>query len=135
MLSIGLRFSNGTEMTTEFMPQNVDIAIDDFVDLVKTQNDVLNNEILAKALVKKSDIRPLRKSEFVAYWNNGAIKTRLKMTVKPSKFTPEVIGEFFRTYAARTMRVLELQIKAEERAKLLEEAANNSAVSSGLGAQ
>lgn len=103
------QFSNGADTMFSFDPTitNVDEAVNSFVKLHEAKTNYLTSPILSKYLVRKSDVRPLRKFKLSVYVNNKQIRTAiLDVPHKAGMFKDsEAIKEAFMILAYRGLEV------------------------------
>lgn len=103
------QFSNGADTMFSFDPTitNVDEAVNRFVKLHEAKTNYLTSPILSKYLVRKSDVRPLRKFKLSVYVNNKQIRTAiLDVPHKAGMFKDsEAIKEAFMILAYRGLEV------------------------------
>lgn len=103
------QFSNGADTMFSFDPTvtNVDEAVNSFVKLHEAKTNYLTSPILSKYLVRKSDVRPLRKFKLSVYVNNRQIRTAiLDVPHKAGMFKDsEAIKEAFMILAYRGLEV------------------------------
>jgi hypothetical protein len=103
------QFSNGADTMFSFDPTvtNVDEAVNSFVKLHEAKTNYLTSPILSKYLVRKSDVRPLRKFKLSVYVNKRQIRTAiLDVPHKAGMFKDsEAIKEAFMILAYRGLEV------------------------------
>lgn len=103
------QFSNGADTMFSFDPTLTDVneAVDSFVRLHEAKTNYLTSPILSKYLVRKSDVRPLRKFKLSVYVDDRQIRTAiLDVPHKAGMFKDsEAIKEAFMILAYRGVEV------------------------------